>query len=100
MKQYARSIDVCPCPGTARSGDPVHNGAVEDPEEFVPAFSTASVMEGYLAQGRLEAEGIPVLMKGEAEGPYPAGGVDLWVPRSMRARARAILEQPPGDDDP
>lgn len=56
-------------------------------------FSTASVMEGYLAKGRLEAEGIPVLLKGEAEGPYRMGPLHLWVPAGYEVQARLILER-------
>jgi len=35
-------------------------------DEFVNVLTTASVVEGELARGRLESEGIPVLLKGEA----------------------------------
>jgi len=33
--------------------------------EFVLVYSTQSLTDGYLARGRLEAEGIPVVLKGE-----------------------------------
>lgn len=65
-------------------------------------FSTASVMEGYLAKGRLEAEGIPVLLKGEAEGPYRMGPMHLWVPAAYEIQARLVLErltEPPDQVD-
>jgi hypothetical protein len=75
----------------------VQNGCVQpDPEDFVLAYSTASMAEGYIAKGRLEAEGIPVLVKGEAEGPYPTGPMYLWVPRSLEIQARLILERSSG----
>lgn len=58
-------------------------------------WSAASVPEGELQRARLEAEGIPVLVKGEAVGPYRTGTVDLWVPAELEPQARLILESPP-----
>lgn len=63
--------------------------------DFVLAWSTGSVPEGEIARGRLEAEGIPVLVKGGGEGPYRMGPVHLWVPAELEARARLILAEPP-----
>jgi hypothetical protein len=60
--------------------------------EPVQVYATASVTDGYLVKGRLEAEGIPVLMKGEGEGPYRVGPAYLWVPGSLEVQARLILE--------
>ena len=62
--------------------------------DFVLAWSTGSVPEGEIARARLEAEGIPVLVKGEGEGPYRMGPVHLWVPAEHQVRARAILDEP------
>ena len=61
-------------------------------DEPVQIYATASVTDGYLVKGRLEAEGIPVLMKGEGEGPYRVGPAYLWVPGSLEVQARMILE--------
>ncbi|MGQ0668427.1 MAG: hypothetical protein ACT4PO_01930 [Actinomycetota bacterium] len=61
-------------------------------EELVRLYSTASITDGYLAKGRLEAEGIPVLVKGEGEGPYRMGPVHLWVPAGLEIQARMILD--------
>lgn len=61
---------------------------------FVRVLSTPSVPEGYLAKARLEDEGIPVLMKGGAEGPYRFGPVDLFVPEGFVVQARLVLETP------
>ena len=72
-------------------------GAMDD--DLVLVLSTASAMEGYLARGRLEAEGIPVLLKGEAEGPYRMGPVHLWVPAAFEVQARWILERPTEEPD-
>lgn len=56
-------------------------------------FWTQSWVEGEIVKGRLEAEGIPVDLKGPAEGPYPTGPAELFVPSSFEAQARRILEQ-------
>ncbi|HLB62146.1 MAG TPA: DUF2007 domain-containing protein [Actinomycetota bacterium] len=66
--------------------------------DLVLVFSAASVPEGHLAKGRLEAEGIPVLLKGEGEGPYRMGPVHLWVPSELEVQARLILESLPSGD--
>jgi len=49
-------------------------------------------MDGYIVKGRLEAEGIPVLLKGDAEGPYRMGPVHLYVARGDELRARELLD--------
>jgi hypothetical protein len=61
--------------------------------DFVQVLTTHSVTEGYLARGRLETEGIPVLLKGESEGPYRMGPVHLWVPADLEVQARLILTE-------
>jgi hypothetical protein len=63
-----------------------------DADELVQVYAAGSVSDGYVVKGRLESEGIPVLMKGEAEGPYRVGPAYLWVPRSFEVQARLILE--------
>ncbi len=64
----------------------------EPSEDLVRVYSTGSITDGYLAKGRLEAEGIPVLVKGEGEGPYRVGPVHLWVPSGLEVQARMILD--------
>jgi hypothetical protein len=34
------------------------------------------------------------MMKGEIDGPYRMGPVQLWVPAALELQARAILEEP------
>lgn len=68
-------------------------------DRFELVFSTASVPEGVLAKGRLEAEGIPVLMKGEVDGPYRMGPVHLFVPEGFVIQARLALEGTADDGD-
>ena len=60
--------------------------------DFVHIWSTRSVPEGEIARARLEAEGIPVLTKGEGEGPYRMGPVHLWVPAELEVQARLIID--------
>lgn len=64
---------------------------------MVLAFGTSSIPEGLLVKGLLESEGIPVEMKGESEGPYRIGPVYLWVPESLEAQARLIIEEARAD---
>jgi hypothetical protein len=61
-------------------------------EDLVHVLSTGSVPEAEVAKAMLEEEGIPVLLKGEAEGPYRMGPVYLFVPAELEARARELLE--------
>ena len=63
-----------------------------DPAELVRLYSTGSIMDGYIVKGRLEAEGIPVLLKGDAEGPYRMGPVHLYVARADEPLARELLD--------
>jgi hypothetical protein len=52
--------------------------------------------EGHLLKGRLEAEGIPVLVKGEGDGPYRFGPLYLWVHEENEIQARLILAEVDG----
>jgi len=60
--------------------------------DLVRVWATGDAFEGELLRGRLEAEGVPVLLKGDAEGPYRTGPVYLFVPAEHEARARAVLD--------
>jgi Putative prokaryotic signal transducing protein len=71
-------------------------------DELVRVFATGSAIEGELIKGRLEVEGIPVLLKGEGEGPYRMGPAEIFVPVSFEAQARLVLEsigELPDDQD-
>ena len=59
---------------------------------LVRVLTTSSVPEGLLARGILESEGIPVLTKGEGEGPYRLGPVQLWVPEELEVQALLVLD--------
>ena len=60
---------------------------------LVHVYSTSSLTDGYLARGRLEAEGIPVMLKGEGEGPYRLGPVHLYVPEELEVQAVMLLDE-------
>jgi hypothetical protein len=61
-------------------------------DELVRVFAAPSVFEAQLAKGRLETAGIPVLLKGEGEGPYRMGPAELFVLSTYEPQARLILE--------
>jgi len=60
---------------------------------LVLVYTTPSITDGYLARGRLEAEGIPVFSKGEAEGPYRMGPVHLYVPSELEVQAVLVIDE-------
>ena len=60
---------------------------------LVLVYTTPSITDGYLARGRLEAEGIPVMAKGEGEGPYRMGPVLLYVPEELEVQAVFLLDE-------
>lgn len=58
----------------------------------VRVYASGNPIDGQLTKGRLEAEGIVVMMKGEGEGPYRTGPVYLWVAPEEAPRAREVIE--------
>jgi hypothetical protein len=60
---------------------------------FVLALATPRIPEGLLAKALFEAEGIPVVLKGESEGPYRMGPVYLFVPEDFEVTAQLILAE-------
>jgi hypothetical protein len=62
-------------------------------DELVQVLTTMSGPEAEIARGRLESEGIPVLLKGDNDGPYRLGPVYVYVPASFAARARQFLDE-------
>jgi hypothetical protein len=58
----------------------------------VLVLQTATVVEAQLVRARLEDEGIPVLLKGEGEGPYRMGPMQVWVPAELEVQARLVIE--------
>jgi hypothetical protein len=68
--------------------------------DLVRVLVTPSFFEGEIAKSRLEAEGIPVLLKGGGGDPYRVGPVHLFVRADLEVQARLVLEsaQEPVDD--
>jgi hypothetical protein len=60
---------------------------------LVLVFTATTIPEGLVARSLLEAEGIPVIVKGESEGPYRLGPVLLWVPDEFEVQAGIILAE-------
>jgi len=71
------------------------------PEALVGVLTTSSVPEAEIAKSLLEEEGIPVMLQGGGDGPYPIGPMELMVPAGLEVQARLILaaltEPPTGD---
>jgi hypothetical protein len=61
-------------------------------DELVRVYASADPIMGLLMQGRLEAEGIQVMTKGDGQGPYRAGPLYLWVQAADEAEARAVVD--------
>ena len=61
-------------------------------DDLVQIYSTPDAVNGELMRGRLEAEGVEVLMKGGEGGPYPTGPVYLFVTAEDETRARGIVD--------
>lgn len=64
---------------------------MSDDEALTQVYATESQSDGYAAKGRLESEGIPVLIKGANSDAYPVGATYLWVPEALAGRAEQIL---------
>jgi hypothetical protein len=62
-------------------------------------YATESQSDGYAAKGRLESEGIPVLIKGANSDAYPVGAMYLWVPQQLADKAEQILASGSAVDD-
>ena len=62
-------------------------------EHHVLVFTAPTAPEGYAVKGLLESEGISVLVKGEAEGPYRFGPLDLWVREQEAEHARRLIDE-------
>jgi hypothetical protein len=61
-------------------------------QELARVHIGSSIMEGEIVKARLEAEGVPALLRGEGTGPYRMGPVEVWVPADMELHARIVLE--------
>jgi Putative prokaryotic signal transducing protein len=61
-------------------------------DHVVRIYASTDTFGAELMKGRLESEGISVMMKGENEGPYRMGPASLWVLSGDEIRARAIVD--------
>ncbi|MGH2629541.1 MAG: putative signal transducing protein [Actinomycetota bacterium] len=61
-------------------------------DRVVQVFASPDTVAGEMMKGRLEAEGIQAMVKGDGEGPYRAGPVYLWVAADQADAARAVVE--------
>ena len=62
-------------------------------DELVQVYASGDTFAAELMRGRLEAEDIPVLVKGEGEGPYRMGPLlSLGVGRRMPREPAVIVE--------
>ena len=61
-------------------------------DRLARVFASPDPVAGEMMRGRLEAEGITAMVKGDGDGPYRAGPVYLWVPAEDEAAARAVVE--------
>ena len=61
--------------------------------ELALVHVASSSMEAYGLRARLEAEDIPVFVKGESEGPYRMAytPIYLYVPQAMEVQAQLVL---------
>lgn len=62
-------------------------------DRLILVHSAPSTTEGHIIRGRLESEGIPVLTKGEGDGPYRLGPMYLFVPEEVEVQARLVLAE-------
>jgi hypothetical protein len=63
-------------------------------DDLVSVLWTSSLVEAEIAKGRLEAESIPVQLRGEgADAPYPLGPAELLVPPKFEEEAPASLRR-------
>ena len=62
-------------------------------DELVRVHVGSSIMGGEIVKARLEADGVPALLRGEGTGPYRLGPVEVWVPADMALHARIVLDE-------
>jgi hypothetical protein len=70
------------------------------PDDLVRLRSVTSSLEGEIIRSRLEAEGIPALLKGgSSSDPYPAGPVHVFVPKEYEVQANLALTEVQESDE-
>ena len=67
-------------------------------EELEVVYTAYGQLQAHVIKGRLESEGIPVLLRYDSGSTVFAltvdglGKVEIWVPRPLAQRARELLE--------
>ena len=60
---------------------------------LVLVFTAPNIAIGVGVRAMLEAQGIPVITKGESEGPYRVGPVYIMVSQEHEEEARRLLDE-------
>ena len=69
-------------------------------DDLVLLRSVPSSLEAEIIRSKLEAEGIPALVKGgSSSDPYPAGPAHVFVPKEFEVQANLALADVPGPDE-
>jgi hypothetical protein len=74
---------------------PARDAAASEPgaeERQVLVFTAPTASEGLAVKALLESEGIVVFVKGEWQGPYRFGPMDLWVRETEAQAARSAID--------
>jgi hypothetical protein len=69
----------------------------DEEARLVQVYVTAGLYQAEIIRGKLETNGVPVLLKYESLGPVMGltvdglGQVEVWVPSQLEAQARELL---------
>jgi len=80
-------------------------GGGEEPINWIPVYVAANRLEAEVVRGRLESEGIPAMLRGEALGSVygfthgPLAQVEVLVPETLLDRAERALDAPAEDTE-
>lgn len=71
--------------------------------ELVVVYTSNGPLGAEVIKGKLESAGIPALLKSEARGTFAftidgMGEVQVLVPKSREAEAKALIEEKPDQD--
>jgi hypothetical protein len=70
-----------------------------DRYQMIPVAFTRSGFEAKVIAAQLGSEGIVWELRGDVDGLYPVGGIEVLVPSDEADRARDVLAEP-ADDQP
>jgi hypothetical protein len=72
---------------------------VVDRYEMIPVALARSGFEAKLMAARLGSEGVIWSLRGDVDGLYPVGGIEVLVPSEEADRARDVLGGPDEDEE-